>query len=281
MHAECISVAGKKGGRVALMRVLFSFFVLIVCIGLYGEDCFCEESVVYAVWASPAPQRTTTIHYAQRVDGRWGEVKQLAINKGLHVTPVIAADTKGTLWIIWVEQTADENILRYAVIRRNGMETGRVGAVGGEQSYAPAIMIDNQARPWIAWSGVVDDTLADIFTSRWDGSGWEKPLLVNTKNQMPDITPILGLGDNNIPWVSWFGFNASHRYVQFVAEWQHDGWHVDKKTLKSKNIIIFINQKMGVEIRLPDQAAERVMGAVFVNQGNEIQSISERFIHFQ
>ena len=256
-----------------------SFFVLIFLAAGYVMNCSSEEVSAYAIWSYPAANRSTMLQYAQRSGGSWGESVHLAIKEGLHVTPVIAVDKKHTVWIIWVEQTADENILRYAVIRHKKMDTGRVQeVVGKEQSYAPAIMIDNQGTPWIAWSGVNGRQLADVFTSRWDGTGWTKPLMVNEKNQVPDITPIIGLEKNKVPWVSWFGFNAAHRYVQFVAKWLNGRWNVDKKTLESNNMRIFLKERMSDEIQFPDQARKRLMGAVFIDHGNEIQSISERFI---
>lgn len=265
------------------MRYRFLFvFVFWVCLmtGFTATGILADQQRVYAVWAELGEERVATLHYASMTSDTWTKTKQLVMTQGLHVTPVIAVDKKQNIWIVWIEQTKDENILRYAIIRGGKTESGRVRSAGNEQSYAPAIMIDNNDTPWIAWSGVVGK-FADIYASRWNGSNWEQPMIVNAKNDSPDITPILGLQDNEIPWVSWFGLTEAHRYVQLVAKWKKGEWHVDKKTLSSKNIGNFIQQRMGTEIQLPDQAKQRLMGAVFVDSGKEIQSISERFISFQ
>ena len=260
------------------------FFFLLVLIGIVTGPAdlvfSANQMSVYAVWSQPVESRMTTIQYASMSDGSWTEPIELTINEGLHVTPVIGVDKKDIIWIIWIEQTADENILRFAVIRHGKIETGRVGQAGNEQSYAPAIMIDNNETPWIAWSGVVNK-FADIYSSRWNGSGWEQPVMANAKNDSPDITPILGLQEKRIPWISWFGITEAHSYVQFLAKWNNGEWQVDKNTLPSVDIGNFIKQRMGTETQLPEQARQRLMGAIFVNSEKGIQSISERFISFQ
>jgi hypothetical protein len=254
--------------------------LLITVVPGAAGNSFSSEAGIFAVWARPDENRMTTLLYAGRQKGNWSKPTELAVTRGLHVTPVIAADTKNTVWIIWIEQTVDENILRYARIHNGRTETGRVASAGNEQSYAPAIVIDSHETPWIAWSGV-KDKFADIYSSRWNGKGWEPPVMVNKKNDTPDITPILGLNDQKIPWVSWFGITEQHSYVQFVAGWNNGQWNVDKNTLPSIDIGRFIEQRMGIEIQLPEQAGHRLMGAVFAASGKEIQSISERFISFQ
>lgn len=234
---------------------------------------------VYAVWSTPAEKRTATLWYAQRSEGTWKKPIRLDIKQGLHVTPVIAADTEGMIWILWIEQTADANLLKYARVRDGIIVTGRVHSDAGEQSYAPAIVLDSHDHPWIAWSGLTGQ-YADIFSSHWAENGWAKSIQVNLLNSTPDITPIMGI-KNNVIWVSWFGITEARRYVQFLAKWINGEWQVDKKTLPSIDIGNFIQQRMGTETQLPEQAGQRLMGAIFVNSGEEIQSISERFISFQ
>lgn len=264
--------------RVSFPVILLVLTVVTTCFA--GNNSSILQHTVYAVWAQPAEEKTTTIQYAYKIDGSWSKSIQLPINKGLHVTPVIATDKKKNIWIIWIEQTKDENILRYAFIRQDGFKTGRVNNEGQEQSYAPAIVIDINDNPLIAWSSVKEQ-FADIYSSKWYQDGWKQPVMVNLKNESPDITPIVGLHKDNTPWVSWFGYVEKYKYVQFLAKWSVNKWRVDTKTLPSTDVKKFIKDRITIEEQFPEQAQGRLMGAIFLGTGKEIQSISERFVSFK
>jgi hypothetical protein len=264
-----------------LYRLTIIIFVVIGFVAIHTNDVFsANQELLYAVWSQPVGKKITTIKYSGRYNGNWKEPTELEINSGLHVTPSIGLDKIGNIWIVWIEQTVEENILRYARIKNGNTETGRILSTRNEQSYAPTLVIDSSGVPWIAWSGIVGK-LADIFISHWTGSSWTVPVMVNDKNDVPDITPIMGLLDNKNLWVSWFGFDESRRYVQFFATMDNNHWLVDKKTLPSIDVKDFVKQRIGVDVELPKSAGTRLMGAIYISTGKEIQSISERFIIFE
>ncbi len=271
------------GGKQVMSEVLcvqaLLFGVLLVALLAIVPAGACSPSQEAAVWATPLSGGSTTIWYAEKNGTDWAAPSLLSLQKGLHVTPVIALDNNHVIWIVWVEQTKDENILRYAQINTGHAVTGRVTTWESEQSYAPAIVIDAQGKPLIAWSAVVEQ-YADIYWSSWNGSTWERPGQVNRKNESPDITPFMGL-HGDVPWVSWLGVTAGHRYVQFQAHLLHNRWDIDKSTLPSINIKKFISHRSSIDKQLPGQAAKRLMGAVFSRSGGEIQSLTERFVQFQ
>lgn len=266
-----------------MKKIVFIFcgFLTLICNPIFEAVASQPPAdSVYAVWSTSAANQTADIWYARRSGENWNKPIRLEIEQGLHVTPVIAADPEGTIWFVWIEQTADASLLRFARVR-NGkiIETGRVLASDQEQSYAPAIVLDSHDHPWIAWSGIVGQ-YADIFSSRWTNNAWTSASQVNLPNKTPDITPIMGR-ENKVVWVSWFGFDTTHRYVQFVAKWSDIAWAIDKKVLPSKDVRSYIRARTATEIILPQKAAQRMMGAVFSGSGNEIQSITERFTRFQ
>ena len=243
-----------------------------------------ENPPSYAVWAKPQPDQRTTLHYAAKNGGKWDEPKELAVASGRHFTPVIAADRKGAVWMVWTEQKEDENILRYAVLRGGTTETGRVLRNGGEKerSYAPAILIDPQDVPWIAWSGVTGGQMADIFISSCLGGGWNEPMRAHAANQTPDITPILGLGKGKDPlWVSWFGINKEQGlYVRYLAELRGGKWTASGEPSSAEDAAAFISKRSKVE-PFPEQAGQWLTGAFFAGLDWEIQSVSEQFVSFQ
>jgi len=200
---------------------------------------------------------------------------------GLHLTPVIAADRQGAVWIVWTERQAEENVLRYALLRGGKTETGRVIAAGSEkeQSYAPALVIDPQDMPWIAWSGVREGQLADVYVSRWLGSRWAAPVRAHEPNQTPDITPFLGLRGGQL-WLSWFGLSKDDVYVRFTAELHEGAWQTAPQTASAEASKEFIEQRTQIE-PFPKQADGWLTGALFAGLTHEIQSVSERFASFQ
>ncbi|MGR0482835.1 MAG: hypothetical protein ACTFAL_15920 [Candidatus Electronema sp. V4] len=245
--------------------------------------CAAEEPPVLAVWARPADSQTTTLHYAVKKDGAWQPSVQLAVAAGLHLTPVIAADRQGAVWIVWTERKAEESLLRYALLRGGKTETGRVIAAGPEkeQSYAPAIVIDPQDLPWIAWSGVQEGQLADVHVSHWLGSRWAEPVRANEPNETPDITPLLGLRGGSQLWLSWFGLSKDDEvYVRFTAELHDGAWQTAPQTAPAEASKAFIAQRTQIE-PFPAQAEGWVTGALFAGLKHEIQSVSERFASFQ
>ena len=263
------------------MRHCICFILIFFCASLSASHADCGKGTMYAVWASPQAAETTVLRYAAKSKGKWAAPAQLALDQGFHVTPVIAADRKGAVWIAWTEAgEEEENILRYAVVRQGKTETGRVRPKAkAEQSYAPTILIDQQDRPWLAWSGVEKGQLADIYVSSWQGTGWSSPVVVNQANSTPDITPLLGLRDGKQLWASWFGMSPQKIYVRFLAQ-LHDGkWQIDKETGSVEEVQAFIAKRTHLEL-FPEQAGTWLTGALFAGLDCEIQSISERFASF-
>lgn len=266
------------------MRIFLLSVVLSAVFSFPACFAAAEEPPVYAVWAKPQPDQRTTLHYTAKHGGKWDEPKELAVEPGKHFTPVIAADRKGAVWIVWTEQKEEENILRYAVLRGGKTEAGRVlrGKNGEkEQIYAPAIIIDPQDAPQIAWSGVTEGKMADIYTSSWLGGGWTEPSRVHEPNQTPDITPILGLRDGKDLWLSWFGISQEQgMYVRYAAELRGGKWTAAGEPSPAEDVAAFVAQRSRVE-PFPEQAGQWLTGAFFAGLDCEIQSVSEQFASFQ
>ncbi|WP_417909091.1 hypothetical protein [Candidatus Electronema sp. PJ] len=153
---------------------------------------------------------------------------------------------------------------------------------GTEQSYAPTILIDQQDVPWLAWSGVREQQLADIYVSKWDGKGWLEPVRVHEPNQSPDITPILGLNkETKSPWVAWFGISQKENiYVRFLAELREGKWQVAEQSNSIDETKDFLEKRIAVE-SFPEQAGQWLTGALFAGLEGEIQSVSEHFVSFR
>ncbi len=262
-----------KMSHLCLFNGLLLFFMVMWPAGTIRAKPIAE---VAAVWAVLEADQKTIVKYAWVEDKHWTAPKTLPLDQGLHVTPVIVPGNDMSIWIVWIEQTADENILRYATVRGDNCSTGRVLDPGNEQSYAPTVLRDHDGTIWITWSQVVN-RYADIFTVRWNGTSWDRPKHVNQVNDSPDITPLMGSDEAGNVWVSWFGFTAEHRFVQYVADYRNDQWSVRPEALTRAEMKNFVENRSANVLELPEDFSNRLMGAVFNNSGSPIQSVSDHF----
>ena len=263
-----------------LFLVCFLFFTFFVA-DLTASLAACGDGTVSAVWVTPQGEGSTFLYYAQKEKSKWKAPVHLTLELGFYITPAIAVDRQGTIWIVWVEQKGEENILGYAIVRKDKTTTGRVLApkTKEEHSYAPVILIDQQDKAWLAWSGVQEGQLADIYVTSWQGTSWGEPVVINQPNKTPDITPLLGLRDGKQLWVSWLGMSQEDIYVRFTAELQNNKWQQVKETQSVEELKDVIFQKAHIE-PFPEQAGTWLTGALFGGLDCEIQSINERFASF-
>lgn len=252
-------------------------YTLLICQILFyfalASSCFAGAEA-FATWSAPDGSEIN-VFYSTFHETHWAPPTRIT-DKGTNVTPAITAGGDGIIWILWVEFTKENRILKYARIHGNDIAYGRVSGAPLERSYAPSIIVDRANNPWVVWAGFIG-TDEDIFFSRWKGTSWEAPQQVNMDNNQPDITPTIGLGLNGQPWVSWLSFNGSE-YDTHVTHWSKTCWGTAER-VRGKS---YIHQKIGsVKSRIPQmptQAANRLMGSVFMPNSSEVQSVSDRIL---
>ncbi|PIE73910.1 MAG: hypothetical protein CSA20_00920 [Deltaproteobacteria bacterium] len=218
------------------------------------------------------------LYYSRKQKDTWSSPQRIHINRGLHVTPVIAADNDHRLWFVWIEQTKTENILRFLFIDGEKRETGRVMSGEKEQSYAPSILIDKENTPWIAWSGI-RETLADIYAAHWNKGKWSPAQTVNKANSVPDITPLLGMTEEGKIWVTWNGAREDSTYAHYTAYYTAGKWLVSEKTFPTQEFRDFARQRLPEGLSFPEQAGRRLMGALFTQSTKQVQSITDFFLY--
>lgn len=248
-----------------LFQVIVCFYAIPYCVA--GDSA-------YVAWSVPEGS-DINIFYSVLSDARWSSPVQIT-QGGTNVTPAITVDGDGIVWIVWVDFVDESRFLKYARIRGNDIVQGRVSELPAERSYSPSIIVDRSNKPWIAWASYsgMDE---DIFFSTWDGESWEAPKQVNPDNNVPDVTPTIGLGLNGRSWISWLSFNGEG-YDTYTVNWSNMRWSSVKKIKEENNIKQKIRNLKARIPQFPAQAKKRLMGAVFISNKEEIQSISDQQI---
>lgn len=93
----------------------------------------------------------------------------------------------------------------------------------------PKLAVPPGQSPWLFWLG--GDSLqgdAEIFYSRWNGSGWGPAAPVNSPNATSESSPrVSEAGDGGL-WVLWKSPNPSNSnlYLGLASRWLGSGWSI-------------------------------------------------------
>ena len=93
----------------------------------------------------------------------------------------------------------------------------------------PRLAVPPGQTPWVFWLG--GDSLqgdAEIFYSRWNGSGWDPAALVNSPNVTSESSPRVSEAADGGLWVLWKSPNPSNlnRYLGLASRWLGNGWSI-------------------------------------------------------
>ncbi len=269
-------------------RTHFLGFLGFFCV-LYGAAGNAQASA-HAAWAEIKGQGVE-IRYAHQVDQNWSEPQSLSGDSGTHVTPALASDQRGTVWVAWIERGAESYTLRF-----NTIDDGTVTASGtistfGTRSFAPSILVDDTDTPWVAWSSF-DGQDEDIYASYWDGSAWASPMRVHDNNDIPDSLPVLGQSDNGQIWVTWrtiqnnesrtlystlTGTVWSPPQVLTGTDITQDNATISQPDGVSAAVVSAVSSANNLP-SMPAQAASRIMGVMTMPGTGPVQSMSDHIV---
>ena len=166
------------------------------------------------------------LYISTRVQGQWSKPELVTKSKSPIITPSLSSDSRGNVWLVYIEPEASTGRLRIKKRSNNQwVDLPRVD-VNTQNDWGPSILIDRKSTTWLAWVGY-DGKDDDIYYTHWTGDAWKAPARVNTDDDWPDVKPILLLGDDGKPEIRWSGYNGS-KYVQFVSRWNGNTWSPEK-----------------------------------------------------
>jgi hypothetical protein len=153
----------------------------------------------------------------------WSERIQLSLPTQSAVYPSISSGPNGTTWVVWTVLKGNNSDLYFTTSLKEGEWAEPTQIITNLSSNSAAmILVDRTSSPWVVWSGF-DGQDDEIFFTRWNGTDWDFPLMINDDNSTPDIIPSLTLNDEGFPVVRWLGF-ADDGYLLLAKEWNGFSW---------------------------------------------------------
>lgn len=188
-----------------------------------------------------------------------------------NVAPSITTDAKGTVWIVWTVTDGAKSQLRFTNCSGQVCAAARQIPSPFSSNTGSSIAIDGKGTPWLVWSA--SDTGADaIVFSRWYGENWDPPKQISKEDAYPDILPIIGMDNEDNPWVYWSGYDGKD-YGAYVSRWTGQGWSREQR-LEPRNSYNNIGVR---EIKslphLPEFSSYPLRVAVHMTTWTAIQSL--------
>jgi hypothetical protein len=138
-------------------------------------------------------------------------------------------DSMDRLWAVWQSDSLDKFVIQCCL--RDGGKWGDIVHVAMDSagSFTPSIAVDDNNVAWVVWSG--GDLLGgcDIWSARWNGSGWEALGKVSESGGTGRVcfyAPVIGSVPGSGPLAVWWGGSYSARDTKDIYEskWTAYGW---------------------------------------------------------
>ena len=208
----------------ALRTGLFS--VLLV-----AAPCMATEQEI--VWSQTDGLRYELYHSATAA-GEWEQPEKLTDNNANNLHPAFVIAPDGTRWIFWSAVQPDGISIQYLVGKEGDWsEPITMEMEGINSAIAPSVLLDQKGTIWMVWAGNDGSSQDEIYWSRHKGSTWQKPQLLNTANQVPDIRPEISRNEIGKLEVRWQGFRDG-TYKDLISIWDGAAWSAEQTFEKEK-----------------------------------------------
>ena len=222
------------------------------------------------VWAEKENGRFK-VFYSRYENDTWSAKRFLSLPEQSSVYPAVGSGPDGTTWVVWTVLHGNESDLFFTRSSPEGGWTEPEQILTNLPSNSAAmVIVDRKNTPWVVWSGF-DGNDDEIYFTRWNGSDWDIPLMINDDNATPDIIPSLTLNENGFPVVRWLGFGEDG-YVTMAKEWSGFTWD---ETIVEKSADPFsaaIPESPCLLPELPDYVRNTEKAAIDFNCGRDRQS---------
>ncbi|KKL45331.1 hypothetical protein LCGC14_2356760 [marine sediment metagenome] len=162
------------------------------------------------------------IYFSSLRNGQWSAKTKLSNHRAMDLLPSVGSGIDGTIWVVWFAAHGSISDLYYSMFDGENWSIPEMISTGFSSNTAPFVVVDNNNVPWIVWAGF-DEEDDDIYFTRWNGFGWDSPSMVNMDNTTPDIIPVIKIGQNNLPWVKWSGYDGKES-KSYISRWTGSKW---------------------------------------------------------
>ncbi|MBZ4333145.1 Ig-like domain-containing protein [Corallococcus sp. AS-1-12] len=116
-----------------------------------------------------------------------------------------------------------DGIRGIAVSENDGFPLGN--RLLGTAAMSPALSIDGNGRPWIAWvesPSSQPSSDGQVYWARWEGNVWSAPSLVSVSST-GNSAPVMSMKKGVPHAIAWSGIIASERYI-LLNRWISNQW---------------------------------------------------------
>jgi len=149
------------------------------------------EGRLWVVWSSKG------LYGRYRKEGRWSETERLTGEEGPNLHPVLVADAKGRLHVVWQGFRQGRSVILHKMWGgKRWSQESRV-SVGAGDAWVPAAAADCKGNVWVGWDSYEAGNF-DVYVRRLGG----EPLRV-TRSAGFDANVSLAVDGQDRLWVSW------------------------------------------------------------------------------
>ncbi len=236
-----------KRGIEAFFLFLFIFLSAVCCWA--GQSSWIPASADL-IWVD-YEGGGSTVYHSEAKEGRWRAPEKVAASgSGRITTPAIVRDRHNNLLAFWSVVQGDQSLLYVSREKDRNWTEPKLIPTGMVFAGGACPVVDKRGGLWLFWVGNNGASDDDIFSSRWDGETWSKPLRVNRGNNSPDIFPVAGTTATGMPWVVWSGFDGSS-YRRFFSIWTGTHWQKQQPLTGDNPLLKVCRQRFVRKIKLP------------------------------
>ncbi|MCK4545914.1 MAG: CehA/McbA family metallohydrolase [Candidatus Eisenbacteria sp.] len=133
----------------------------------------------------------------------WRSARQLVAERGSDLSPSLAADSEGRVWLVW-QAYRGEGLEIHAKYWKHGVESEtKVVSLGTACSnYRPAITAGRDGSVWVIWDGWKDKNY-EIFASRYTDGSWSPPRNISINPGYDCYRPQCAPDPSGGIWATW------------------------------------------------------------------------------
>jgi hypothetical protein len=187
------------------------YFMIIVIVLSMPQICRAIDADL--IWSENL-EKSSRILISRYRNDQWSNPDEIEESKKYSILPALGSDGKGNRLAVWVEiQNDGRSLLKYRFSKKDDWKESEYIQTVNEVNLAPVVVFDISGSPFVFWSSNngADD---DIYMSRWNENYWAEPKVIHEQNDVPDILPTAGLGEDGKIWVCWKYLDAGGEYVE-------------------------------------------------------------------
>lgn len=229
------------------------------------------------VWAEFSDSHNEIFY--QRFNGDdWDSKIQLTHDQNDNVAPSISVDDTGIAWIVWsVYQGSKAQLYYLTCDEKMSCSEPQIIPSYFSSNTGASVVIDNLGNPWLVWSASSRNEADEIIYSHWNGSEWSPPERISSKDNFPDVLPIIGLDRQGLPWVYWSGFDG-RQYRKYFSSWDGSRWSLKKLVGDQKEIQRQGMSELALLPPLPAFVNDPHKISVYIDGAGSIQSLPVKLL---